>query len=65
VAKSFKGQIQCLRENCRFYDDEKEICRFEKLMQSDSSNSEDWKDEIKSIQTSLSKSQESLQKKQR
>ena len=62
VAKSFKGQIQCLRENCRFYDDEKDICRFEKLMQSDSSNSEDWKDEIKSIQTSLSESQESLQK---
>jgi tetratricopeptide (TPR) repeat protein len=62
VAKSYKGQVYCLGKSCRFYDDEKETCRFEELMQSNPSNSEDWKDEITSLQNSLGESRESHQK---
>ena len=34
LAKSYRGEVKCLGEVCRFHDDEKNKCRFEMLIES-------------------------------
>ena len=42
VGKSFKGEVTCLENLCRFYDEDENTCKFEKLMKkiSDFENTE-------------------------
>ncbi|MBD3178433.1 MAG: tetratricopeptide repeat protein [Candidatus Latescibacteria bacterium] len=49
IAKSYRGRISCLGENCRFYNMETESCRFEELIRGASTSGEDRWEKVESI----------------
>ncbi len=61
LAKSFRGEVKCLGEICRFHDDEKGECKFEIIFGSvDSENS--YGEKIESIKSEMEKSWDFQQK---
>jgi len=61
VAKSFKGEVKCIEEICRFYDPEEKVCRFEKLLNAEKDD-DGFKEAIESINEELRWNKEQLQK---
>lgn len=61
VAKSFKGDVKCIEETCRFYDADEKVCKFEKLLNKDEAAS-GTREAIESIREELERSKEQLQR---
>ncbi|MBN2070413.1 MAG: tetratricopeptide repeat protein [Candidatus Krumholzibacteriota bacterium] len=55
LAKSFRGQVNCLGESCRFHDDEKNECRFEILLSGEKAEDQRY-EEIESIRSEIERS---------
>lgn len=64
IAKSYRGEVECLGRLCRFHDDESSTCRFEMLIEriADQEQDQEPSEEIQSIKTELEKSWEFQQK---
>jgi tetratricopeptide (TPR) repeat protein len=61
IAKSYRGQVECLGELCRFHDDEANMCRFERLL-SGAGNGDGVSDGLDDLRTGIEKSWEFQQK---
>jgi tetratricopeptide (TPR) repeat protein len=62
LAKSFRGEVECLGELCRFHDDGNETCRFDALLGMIEKSEETSNGELESIRMEIEKSWEFQQK---
>jgi hypothetical protein len=62
IAKSYRGEVECLAELCRFYDDDRRTCRLEAILSCDTSSAEEENEELQSIRMDVEKIWEFQQK---
>ncbi|OQX83815.1 MAG: hypothetical protein B6D63_05615 [Candidatus Latescibacteria bacterium 4484_7] len=60
LAKSFRGEVKCLGETCRFYDDEKKSCKFEQLIESVAREEGNGNEAIESLKEEIFSTKEML-----
>lgn len=60
VAKTYRGEVECLGELCRFFDTERRACRFESLLSTDDGKIDEIKSEVERIGNSQQKNTEDI-----